>query len=359
MKSLKDNQGRYVQRAFVALAMVLVGLMGGLSPAWSESSAVVFMYHRFGEGDYPSTSITLEQFDTHLEELKTSGYTVMALPDIVKALKDGDGLPDRAVALTVDDAFLSVYEAAWPRLKKAGMPLTLFVSTDPVDKGIRGYMSWDQIREMQAGGVTIGGHTATHLHMPDATVSENRRELDLSRERFQEELGVKPDLFAYPYGETSERLIQLVRSSGYTAAFGQHSGSAGRTPDLFYLPRFSLNEKYGDLSRFRLAANSLALHIEDLTPSDPLVKKGDDNPPALGFTVVGDEGLLKRLDRLACFASHEGKLEVTRLGGDGGQTRIEVRMATPLPNGRTRLNCTLPANQNRWYWFGHQFFTRQ
>ena len=359
MKVLKDNRSHKLRQAVLTAAVVLSSLFGTLTPAWSESSAVIFMYHRFGEADYPSTSITLQQFDAHLEELKTGGYTVMALPEIVKALKNGDGLPDKAVALTVDDAFLSVYEEAWPRLKKAGFPLTLFISTDPVDKGIRGYMNWDKIREMQAGGATIGGHAATHLHMPHASLQENKRELDLSRSRIMKELGVRPDLFAYPYGETSERLIQLVRSSGYIAAFGQHSGAAGRTPDLYYLPRFSLNEKYGDLSRFRLAANSRALHVEDLIPSDPMIGKGDDNPPALGFTIVGDPGLMKRLDRLACFGSHEGKLEVMRLGGDGGQARIEVRMNEPLPNGRTRLNCTLPANQNRWYWFGRQFFTKQ
>lgn len=343
-----------------ALLGVMLGvLLIDVLPARAGNSAVIFMYHRFGEADLPSTSIKIEQFESHLAELKNGGYRVMDLPDIVKAIKNGKELPDKAVAITVDDAYLSVYQEAWPRLKELGYPFTLFVSTEPVDRGVRGYMSWDQIRELRREGVTIGHHTVTHLHMPRASLSDNRLELDKASDRFLAELGFKPDLFAYPYGETSGRLMQLVRSSGFSAAFGQHSGVAAKTPDLYYLPRFSLNEKYGDISRFKLAAKSLALVVEDVTPSDPMIDGSDENPPALGFTIRGDDDLMKRLNRFSCFASHEGKLELMRLGGEGGQTRIEIRMQKPLPNGRTRLNCTMPAENGRWYWFGRQFFTQQ
>jgi peptidoglycan/xylan/chitin deacetylase (PgdA/CDA1 family) len=144
--------------------------------AYAGNSAVIFMYHRFGEDEYPSTSIKLEQFEAHLAELKSGGYTVMALPDIVKALEKGTALPDRTIALTIDDAYLSVYEDAWPRLKKLGLPFTLFVATDPVDQGIQGYMSWSQIRELSKSGVAIGSQTASHLHMATANTLTNKRE---------------------------------------------------------------------------------------------------------------------------------------------------------------------------------------
>jgi len=342
----------------------LLGLLFGLSLfgpplAWAENSAVIFIYHRFGEDDFPSTSIKIEQFEAHMEELKTGGYNVMALGDIIKAFKNGDTLPEKAVALTIDEAYLSAYEKAWPKFRELGFPFTVFVSSDPVDMGIRGYMSWDQLREMDRGGATIGNHTVSHLHMTQASLSDNRSELDNSGDRLLNELGYKPDLIAYPYGESSERIGQLVRSSGFIAAFGQHSGAAAKLPNMFYLPRFSLNEEYGDIDRFRLAANSIALKVEDVTPGDPLVDADDENPPAFGFTVTGDKTLTGSLNQLSCFSSHEGKLDVSRLGGESGQTRIEIRMQKPLPNGRTRLNCTLPAGNGRWYWFGHQFYTNQ
>jgi peptidoglycan/xylan/chitin deacetylase (PgdA/CDA1 family) len=350
----------FVVLRFVVLGFftVLLGLSALPPAAMAGNSAVIFMYHRFGEGEFPSTSIKIEQFEAHLEELNSGGYQVLALDDIIKAFRNGDELPERTVAITIDDAFLSVYTQAWPRLKALGFPFTLFVATDPVDQGIRGYMSWDQIRELKKGGVIIGGHTASHLHMAATSVPTNRRELDKSTARFKAELGGKAALFAYPYGETSQRVTQLVRSAGFSAAFGQHSGVAMNNPGLYYLPRFALNERYGDIQRFRLAANALALDVVDVTPDDPLIDGDDDNPPALGFTINGDEALGKSLNRLACFASHEGKLDVSRLPGEDGQTRIEIRMQKALPNGRTRLNCTLPAKQDRWYWFGRQFFKK-
>lgn len=337
------------------LAAVLLTLAHGAARA--GNSAVIFMYHRFGEGDYPSTSITMEQFDAHLAELQAGGYVVLPLADIIDALKNGIDLPDRAVAITVDDAYLSVYERAWPKLRALGYPFTLFVATDPVDRGIRGYMSWEQIRELHENGVGIGSQTASHLHMAQSSVSDNHRDIEKSQARFQEELGFKPNLIAYPYGEAGKRVMQLARSSGFIAGLGQHSGVAAKGPNLFYLPRFALNEQYGGIDRFRLAANALALTVEDVTPADPLIEKDDENPPAFGFTVSGAPALIKSLNRLACFASHEGKLEVSRLGGESGPMRIEVRMSKPLARGRTRLNCTLPAGEGRWYWFGHQFFT--
>jgi peptidoglycan/xylan/chitin deacetylase (PgdA/CDA1 family) len=346
------------RHAMLALGLILGALFTMAMHAHAGNSAVIFMYHRFGEDEYPSTSIKLEQFEAHLAELKSGGYVVMALPEVIEALQAGTVLPDKTIALTIDDAYLSVYEKAWPRLKEFGLPFTLFVATDPVDQGVRGYMSWSQIRELSKGDVTIGSQTASHLHMAAANSLTNRRELEKSNARFKEELGAHPNLIAYPYGEASQSVKQLAQASGFIAGFGQHSGVATKTPDMFYLPRFAMNENYGDIKRFKLAAGALALNTSDLSPSDPLIDADRDNPPAFGFTVNGDAALTKKLDKLACYASHEGILRVTSLGGDNGQTRIEIRMGEKLPIGRTRLNCTLPAKEGRWYWFGRQFYSK-
>jgi len=337
----------------------LLGFWLALAPASGApagQSGVVFMYHRFGEDTIPSTNIRIEQFEAHLEELKTGGYTVIDLADMVEALDTGGELPDRAVAITIDDAFQSVYTEAWPRLKAAGLPFTLFVSTDVVDQGVHGYMTWEQIAELKEAGVGIGHHTASHLHMASSEPPTNRLELEKAGRRFEEQLGAAPVLFAYPYGEAGTAVTNLIREQGFTAAFGQHSGVAGPGDDMFYLPRFSLNEAYGDIDRFRLAANALALPAADITPSDPLIGPDDDNPPVFGFTVGGDAGLRKALGALNCFASHEGAVQTVRLDGGEAGTRIEVRMTTAMPKGRARVNCTLQTGDGRWRWFGRQFF---
>lgn len=333
------------------LAVVLLAAAGWAaappSVALAENSAVVLMYHRFGEGKYPSTSITIAQFEAHIRELKSGAYTVLPVPEIIEALRRGTPLPDRTVGLTIDDAYLSVYTEAWPRLKAAGFPFTLFVATDPLDRKQPDIMTWDNLREMAGAGVTIGHQTASHLHMPTASAERNSRDIARADARFRANLGMRPKLFAYPYGEAGLAVQKLVRGAGFTAAFGQHSGAISGADDFFYLPRFALNEKYGDLARFRLVASALALPVTDMVPADTLI--AGLNPPAIGFTAIGN---VKGLQRLTCFASHEGRAKVERLG----TARIEVRVKTPFPKGRTRLNCTLPAKDGRWRWLGRLYY---
>ena len=322
-------------------------MVGAAVPAGAADSAVVIMYHRFGEAAYPSTNVTIEQFESHIRELKSGPYAVLPLPEIVARLGDGRALPERAIGLSVDDAYLSAYTEAWPRLKAAGLPMTLFVATRAVDRKLSGIMTWQQIRELAADGVSIGSQTETHLHMPDAGAARNRQEIERSNGRFITELGRAPGLFAYPYGEAGLAVQKIVQGAGFSAAFGQHSGVIDRGANFFYLPRFSMNESYGGLSRFRLAANALPLPVSDETPQDPLIT--EVNPPPLGFTV--DAGIAG-LGRLTCYASHEGRARLERLG----ETRFEVRVNTPFPRGRTRLNCTVPTKEGRWRWLGRQFY---
>jgi poly-beta-1,6-N-acetyl-D-glucosamine N-deacetylase len=333
------------------LSLVLFAATGAALPtqaADTSGSAVVVMYHRFGESVHPSTNIRLEQFEAHLAELAKPQYTVLPLPEIIARLRAKQPLPERTVGISIDDAFLSVYRQAFPRLKKAGLPFTLFVATDPVDRGIGGYMSWDQIREMQKAGATIGSQTHTHLHMARSSAARNAADLAKSNARFAAELGAAPQIIAYPYGEYSLAVGKTAKEAGFTAGFGQHSGVLHPNADMAYLPRFAMNENFGGESRFRLAVNALPLNVSDVTPQDPLLSL-DNNPPILGFTVMGDAA--KRLSRLACYASGQGKARIERLG-----SRVEVRLENAFSSGRARINCTMPTRSGRWRWYGLQFY---
>jgi peptidoglycan/xylan/chitin deacetylase (PgdA/CDA1 family) len=330
-------------------AAVIGALVAGFAGAAVAGDwASVIMYHRFGENTYPATNIRIDQFEAHLAELATGGYTVLPLPDIVAKLRTGGDLPDRTLAITIDDAYASVYQQAWPRLRAAGLPFTLFVATDPIDHGLAGYMTWDQLRELAEAGVTIGSQTASHPHMPNQNRARNEAEIGKSNRRFRTELGATPETFAYPYGEYGSEVKDIVSQSGFLAAFGQHSGVAYAGSDPFSWPRFAMNETYGSLSRFRLAVNALPLKIADRTPADTFLT--GQNPPLFGFTVTDD---LPNLQQLACFASNQsGPATLERLG----ERRIEVRLEGAFQPGRGRINCTLPGPNKRWRWFGTQFY---
>jgi peptidoglycan/xylan/chitin deacetylase (PgdA/CDA1 family) len=318
-------------------------------PAWqapAADGAVVIMYHRFGEPDFPSTNIRLDQFEEHLEELGSGDYRVLPVPEILNALAAGAPLPERAVGITIDDAYLSVFTEAWPRLNAAGFPFTVFVATDSVDRGRPAFMNWAQIRELAAAGVTIGAHTASHLHMVSASLDKVESEIARSGARFRAELGGAPEIFAYPYGEMSHAVRDKVIEAGYRFALGQHSGVAHGGSDFFNLPRFALNQTYGDIRQFRLRVRALPLPVSEVTPSDPLLK---ENPPPFGFTV---DPSIANLDRLTCYTSSEGRVYHERLG----ERRVEVRLEAPFPPGRSRINCTIPGAEGRWHWFGTLFY---
>jgi len=311
-----------------------------------RDSATVLMYHRFGESRYPSTNISLEQFDAHIEYLASGNYNVMPLDEIIERLRAGQLLPDRTVAITIDDAYKSVLEHAWPRLKAANFPFTLFVATAPIDRNLPSYMSWDDLRMLQQDGVNIGSQTHTHPHLYLSTAEQVAEELQTSNQRFIEELGFRPELFAYPYGEYSGFVVDIVKNAGFTTAFGQNSGIIHADSNFFELPRFAFNEDYGTVDRLKLAVEGLPLKVSDITPEDMVIT---ENPPIYGFTLHPD---MEPTSQLRCFASSYGKLDVTILG-----RRVEIRVPDKLPSPRSRINCTMPATENRWRWYGRQFLT--
>jgi peptidoglycan/xylan/chitin deacetylase (PgdA/CDA1 family) len=338
--------------AVLATLMLLSALVGSPAALAGDeiASAVIFMYHRFGEGDYPSTNIRMEQFEAHLAEISAGEYKVRPLRDIIAAFRRQEDLPDRTIALTMDDAFLSLHDRAWPLLKKAGLPFTLFVATDAIDARRPGYMTWAQLRALAAAGVGIGSQTGSHPHLPNVDQTRLDAEFARSNARFRAELGFAPKLLAYPFGEFGIREKQAARVAGFVAAFGQHSGVAHGGEDLFGLPRFALNERFGTVARFRLAGNGLPLPVGDILPVDTVIRGTDKNPPDFGFTVAEGIGAL---NNLACFASNQpGPAQLERLG----ERRFEVRLDNPFAAGRGRINCTLRAKANRWRWFGRPFY---
>lgn len=342
--------GRWRELALAAaiLAVLAAGwAAAGRAQTAAEAAltrAVIFSYSRFGDDvEGGASTIDLDRFQEHIDELKGGDYHVLPLPEIVAAFKSGRLLPDRTVAITIDEADRSVYTQAWPRLKAAGLPFTLFVATDSVDRNSGAAMSWSQLRELAAEGVTIGSETASHAHL----VGEDRAyvvgQIARANERITAELGIRPTLFAYPYGEYDGSLREIVKGQGFDAAFGQQSGVAHSRGDRYALPQFTLSDPYGSIERFRLAAQSLPLLVSDVTP-DPVPA---DNPPDFAFTV---DALMGDLAGLACFASDFGALGIERLG----ERRVALRFPDALPPGRERINCTMPASGGRWRWFGIQ-----
>ena len=312
-----------------------------------KNSAVVFMYHKFGVSKYPSTSVTIDQFDGHLQEFSKSKYSVEPIEFIIDTIINDGDLPENTIGISIDDADKSFYEVWWPKFKEMGFPVTLFVNTSTIHKNNKNYLNWDQIRELVNEGVSIGAHSHSHYHMADLSIDEVRNEIEISNNIFLKELGSIPPLFAFPYGEANEEIINLLKEYKFKVAFGQHSGVINETSNLYYLPRFSLNERYAEIDRVKFAANAKGLGIYDFIPTDPTIS---ENPPYIGFSLL-DEKLVPSID---CFVfDSKGQVEKELFKFN---ERIEIRLKRKLTEGRSRVNCTAKGSDNQWRWFGHQFY---
>ena len=319
-------------------------------PALSEPGISVFMYHRFGEDRYPSTNVSEEQFKSHIEYILNNKLKVIDLNDVIKSFDMNETFDDKAVAFSVDDAYSSFYQIAWPVFRDKNIPVTLFVSTDIIDKKTKGYMTWDEVKKFIEEGGSVGQHTSSHLHMPLNSISEIKEDILNSHKSWIKNIGYIPKLFAYPYGESSNEVIDILKEFGISHAFGQHSGVISSFDNQYYLPRFSLNERFGDIDRFEFAVNAYSLNIEDFLPGDMFLI--DNKKPLIEFSILNN---LKG-SPIDCFSNPGGKWDKQEIINIK-KNRFQIKLKEDYLSGRARLNCTTKVD-DEWYWFGYQFLVK-
>ena len=217
----------------------------------NDKGILSIMYHRFNEDKYPSTNIKMEIFKKHVELINNKKINFIN-PSKFKSDFNKKKIK-KEILLTIDDGFSSFYENAWPYLKKEKIPFILFVSTEAVGK--YNYMSWEQIKEIDKEEFAfIGNHSHSHEYLVQFSFDEFKNDIDTSIKLFNENIGYNPLYFSYPFGEYSLKHKKYI-SSKFDFAFGQNSGVIDLNKDKYELPRFPINEKYGDLDRFSFLLN--------------------------------------------------------------------------------------------------------
>ncbi|MBT3203326.1 MAG: polysaccharide deacetylase family protein [Gammaproteobacteria bacterium] len=328
---------------------------------YAANHCVILQYHHFSDKTPTITSVTPKQFDDHLDYLQKHDFTVMALRDVALSLKHQLELPEKCVSLTVDDAYISVYEEAYPRLKKLGWPLTVFVNTEAVDKGINVAMNWKQMREMSQNGVSFENHGFGHIHMIRMKPKETDRQwltrvgLDIqtAQRRISQEIGIEPTLFAYPYGEYNPSLVSLIERMGL-AGFGQQSGPAWPDANFGALPRFPMAANYANMKSFITKVNTLPLPVTKAEPIDSLVKPGHWRPTLELQLAPGSYSK----NNLRCYVGGSDKVDI--IWSETKNDSVSITPQFDLKPGRHRTNCTMPSNRKgRFHWYSHNWFIRK
>ena len=302
------------------------------------------MYHRFEENKYPSTNIKIDIFQNHIDIIKKNNLSFLNPKNF--EFEFNNVSKEKKILLTIDDAFSSFYLNAWPILKKNKIPFILFVSTETVGKN--GYMSWEEIIEISKEDyVFVGNHSHSHEYLIKYKFEDFKRDINRSIKIFEKKLSYNPKFFSYPFGEYSLEQKKFI-SNKFNYAFGQHSGVIDLNKDKYELPRFPINEKYGDLDRFNFLINLLPIQYKDLIPEDKFLLE-TNNPPSLIIEFFNEQ---TNISKINCFSNEGGEWKNSKLNYK--DNKIEVVFTEKFLPRRGRINCSMQDNEG-WRWFGTQF----
>ena len=313
----------------------------------NDKGILSLMYHRFNENKYPSTNIKMDVFRNQIDIIKNLNYDFYDPKFLIEEFDKPKN--NKKILITIDDGFKSFYNEAWPFLKKNKIPFILFVSTEPVGKN--GYMNWDEIKEIENSEYGyIGHHSHTHEYLIDMSEAEFIDDIETSTKIFKNKLGYSPLIFSYPFGEYSLYMKRYIKDN-FKIAFGQHSGVIDINKDKFELPRFPINEKYGELKRFKSLINYSPLEYKLLRPEEKKLNS-NDNPPKLIIQFFEKQ---KNIKNINCYSNDGGNWKKSDLKFDG--TTMTIIFKEPFIPRRGRINCSLN-DEGKWRWFGTQFTIR-
>jgi peptidoglycan/xylan/chitin deacetylase (PgdA/CDA1 family) len=337
----------------------------------SAQALVVLQYHHVDDISPASTTISPEKFLQHMQLIEDLGLKVVDLESATRELlsedstkngpetnKQSNAQPSIQVAISFDDAYSSIFENAYPELKRRNWPFTVFVNTRPVNQENRGIMTWSQIKELVDNGVTIANHSVTHAHLPSVPAGLTMtqwldQEILVAQQELQQRLGKIGNMLAYPYGEFTLDMIPWLEEHNMLA-FGQQSGPIGESSHPQALSRFPAAGIYADVNSLKTKLLSLALPVGKSQLHDPIINR-ENNPPLLEIELLDSDYNPKNVQ---CFASQQGAID-TQVKKVNSERILTTQASSPLTGARGRYNCTVASPQKgRFYWYSQpwQFF---
>ena len=307
---------------------------------------ISLMYHRFEENKYPSTNIRINDFIRHLEIIKDNKIQFINPKNFQEELINNK---KRKMLLTIDDGFSSFYNNAWPILKERKIPFILFVNTREV--GSSNYMSWNEIKEISKENfVEIGNHSHSHEYLVDESDEIITEDIKMSIDIFNEKLGKNSEFFSYPFGEYSVNFKNIIKSFGFKYAFGQHSGVIDKTKDYYELPRFPINEKYGEIKRFTSLTKTLPFKYKKIIPEEKYLLNSK-NPPKVKIEFYEN---IKNLELINCYSNEGDNWRQSQISFIS-KNLLQISINEKFVGERGRINCSLRDPSGFWRWLGIQF----
>jgi len=215
----------------------------------------ILLYHHVDAAPITSpvartTTVSPTALEAHLRALDAGGWTIVALDAVVDALALGTPLPPRAVVLTFDDGWRNQFDVALPILERYGATATFFITTEPLEAGWIGSLTWDHVRALAERGMGIAAHSHTHRRFTELSDAELVAELEGPAAIIAERTGVRPRIVAYPYGDLDDRVLAAAEAAGYEAAVAASPDGEAASDALMALPRMAVHGSCDTLEAF-------------------------------------------------------------------------------------------------------------
>ncbi len=313
--------------------------------------AIILQYHHISDNTPASTSTSIKLFKQQLELIKTSGFSVWPLEKIIDALQHHKKMPLHVLALTFDDAYADFYTHALPELKKYRWPATIFVPTKHISQHPTEFMSWQQLKNLRQQNISLGSHSHSHNYLAREIATTPSPEMQqlisediiTSLKLLKQHSGQTTRLFAYPYGEYTEKLKQIVEKQGLVA-FGQQSGPINAHSDFLALPRFPASNQFGQIDDLKIKLFTQPFSGLKTEPHEPITY---NHRPEL--TLILENHQDAALD-LHCYASSLGEIPLLKTVKNNA-VQYKTQINRDLPAGRSRYNCTAESEKQFFYWF--------
>jgi len=223
----------------------------------------ILMYHYVSElppdADRYRFDLTVrpELFEAHLQYLKSQGYETVTLSDLYETLSTGKPLPPRPIVLTFDDGYRNAFTEVFPRLQAYGFVGVFFVLATPAHYEAPEYLTWDQMREMAEGGMSIQAHGRDHYDLTNRSYDFLVYQILGAREAVEAHTGKPVRFFCYPSGRHDAAAEAVVASAGYWGAVTTAWGYEQRLDTRYAWPRVRIRGEW-DLEAFKTLLESMA-----------------------------------------------------------------------------------------------------
>ena len=208
------------------------------------------MYHRVQEEEAETSTLVVspKEFEKQMKYLTENRYHIVYVDDLLLWMRTRKFIPSKTVAITLDDGYADIYPYVYSVLKKYTFPATIFL---PINKvGTAGYLTWNQVQEMEKNGIRFGSHTLSHPSLPSIPLEMAKKEILESKKILEAKLKFPSTIFCYPYGRYTPTIRTLVKESGYSGAVAANATGETDLDDPFGFKRIRISYSARDSKVF-------------------------------------------------------------------------------------------------------------